>query len=298
MKRNFVTLAVGTLLLLIFLLLLFVFQVRQTEVAVVTTFGKPTRDAAPGAHLKWPWPFEKVFKFDQRVHNLESKFDQVYTADGFTLLVQVYTGWSITEPKQFFPAFGDSVRRAEESLEGTVRNAYSGVVGQHPLAHFISTDPQQLRFTQIEQEILQRIGSDLKDHQFGIQVKYLGIKKLGLPESVTKLVFERMQSERQVLVSEIESEGKRQAEDIRSAANLESANLLADAQAEATQIEGQGAKQALKSFEVFEQNPSLATFLLKLKALESFLKENSTLIFDQNTSPFELLTPGQQPNKR
>jgi len=31
-------------LIVIFALLLFVFQVRQSEVAVVTTFGKPTRN--------------------------------------------------------------------------------------------------------------------------------------------------------------------------------------------------------------------------------------------------------------
>ena len=41
MKRNLLTVIVGAVLVLIFVLLLFVFQVRQSEVAVVTTFGKP-----------------------------------------------------------------------------------------------------------------------------------------------------------------------------------------------------------------------------------------------------------------
>lgn len=43
MKRNPLTLVIGLVLILIFGLLLFTFQVRTTEVAVVTTFGKPTR---------------------------------------------------------------------------------------------------------------------------------------------------------------------------------------------------------------------------------------------------------------
>ena len=43
MKRNLFTLVIGAVLVVIFALLLFVFQVRQSEVAVVTTFGKPTR---------------------------------------------------------------------------------------------------------------------------------------------------------------------------------------------------------------------------------------------------------------
>ena len=40
MKRNLLTLVIGAVLIVIFALLLFVFQVRQSEVAVVTTFGK------------------------------------------------------------------------------------------------------------------------------------------------------------------------------------------------------------------------------------------------------------------
>ena len=42
MKRNLLTVVIGAVLIVIFALLLFVFQVRQSEVAVVTTFGKPT----------------------------------------------------------------------------------------------------------------------------------------------------------------------------------------------------------------------------------------------------------------
>ena len=45
MKRNILTLVIGAVLVVIFALLLFIFQVRQSEVAVVTTFGKPV-DAA------------------------------------------------------------------------------------------------------------------------------------------------------------------------------------------------------------------------------------------------------------
>ena len=290
MKRNSIIFATGSLLLLLFVLLLFVFQVRQTEVAVVTTFGKATRPITePGPYWKWPWPVQKVYKFDQRTHVSEGKFEQVLTSDGYSLLISVYVGWKISQPDLFFPRFAGSTNRAEESLEGIVRNAYSGIVGRHPFSHFISTDEKNLKFAEIEQEMLARVQSDAKGNNYGIDIKFLGIRRLGLPESVTKLVFERMESEREVLVSRIKSEGERQASDIRERANYESSKLLTDAEAQAQKILGEGEKEAARSFEVFKQEPNLAIFLLKLKALEQFLQNRTTLILDQNTSPLDLL---------
>ena len=50
MKKNLLTIVIGAVLVVIFALLLFVFQVRQSEVAVVTTFGKPVQNITePGA---------------------------------------------------------------------------------------------------------------------------------------------------------------------------------------------------------------------------------------------------------
>jgi regulator of protease activity HflC (stomatin/prohibitin superfamily) len=43
MKRNLITLITAAVLLVIFVCMLFTFQVRQTEVAVVTTFGEYSR---------------------------------------------------------------------------------------------------------------------------------------------------------------------------------------------------------------------------------------------------------------
>ena len=292
MKRNPLSITVGALLLMLFVLLLFMFQVRLTEVAVVTTFGKPTRQIIePGAYFKWPWPAQKVHKFDKRLHNFDSKLEQVLTSDGYNLLINVYAGWSISEPMVFFPRFEGSVSKAEESLEGVVRNAYSGVVGRHPLSHFISTDEQELRFNEIEKEMLSRIQQDVGASAYGIEVGFLGIKSLRLPESVTEAVFKQMEAERDVLINQIKSQGTEEASSIRTAAELESAKLLADAQAEATKVRGLGDAEAAKSFETFEQNPDLASLLLKLGALESFLKEKSTLILDPNTVPLDLLLP-------
>ena len=298
MKRNPITIAVGALLLTIFILLMFLFQVRTTQLAVVTTFGRVTSDARPGAHFRWPWPIQSVHKFDQRIHTFEGKLEQVFTSDANSLLIVVYVGWQINDPAVFLMRFNGSTNKAQESLEGLIRNAYSGVVGKHPLTHFISTDEQQLKFVEIEQEMQGRIQADCRALTNGLNIAFLGIKRLGLPESVTKLVFERMESEREVKVSEVRGDGERQASEIRSRADFASAKLLAEAEAEATKTQGEGEKLAARSFEVFRQEPELAKLLLELKALEQLLQERATLILTDDMAPLDLLKKEPPASKR
>src|SRR5256714_12770514 len=121
MNRKPLTFVIGAVLIIIFGLLLFVFQVRKSEVAVVTTFGRATRPITePGAYIKLPWPIQMVHRFDQRVQNFEDKLTEGMTHDSFSLLTSVYVGWRISEPTNFFPKFGgvpDPIAEAERSLE-------------------------------------------------------------------------------------------------------------------------------------------------------------------------------------
>jgi len=290
MKRNVLTVLIGALLILIFALLLFTFQVRQSEIAVVTTFGRPTGQILePNLYFKWPWPVQKVYKFDRRIQNFEDKFSEDLTADNNPLLTMVYVGWRITDPQTFFPKFaGGSVPAAERMLENILRSAKSAVVGRHPLADFVNADPAALKFDQIEAEILAQVRAQLQTNDCGLSVEFLGIKKLGLPESVTQTVFERMSSERKVLADALESEGQAEAARIRSAAERRAAEVLSAAEAEARRIRGEGEAVAAQTLAVFQQNPELANFLLRLETLEAALKERTTLIFDQRTPPFDL----------
>jgi membrane protease subunit HflC len=173
-----------------------------------------------------------------------------------------------------------------------MRNAYSGVVGKHPLSHFISNSEKELKFVEIEQEILKRLQVDTAASNYGLDVQFLGIKKLGLPESVTEKVFEQMKSERQLLETRISNEALKEASSIKSKADGESQRILNEANAKATRIISEGEKEAAQYFEVFKQEPALASFLLKLSGLEAFLKEKTTLVLDLESSPLELLKGG------
>jgi len=291
MKKNLITIVIAAVLVAIFALLLFTFQVRQSEVAVLTTFGKPAANNIdqPNLYFKWPWPIQQVYRFDQRVQNFEDKYSENLTADNTMLLTSVYVGWRIFDAKEFFPKFaGGSVEAAQRQLETMLRSAKAAVIGKHNLSDFVNADPKQLKLEAIEDEIKTAVQNQLATQNYGISIDFLGIKKLGLPESVTQTVFDRMKSERQVLISEAQFQGEAEATKIKSAAERQAADVIANANADATRIEGAGVAEAAKTLSVFQQNPELAIFQLQLEALKSSLNQKSTLIFDERTPPFSL----------
>ncbi len=291
MKKNLITVIIAAVLVVIFALLLFTFQVRQSEVAVLTTFGKPAANNIdqPNLYFKWPWPIQQVYRFDQRTQNFEDKFSENLTADNTMLLTSVYVGWKISDAKEFFPKFaGGSVAAAQRQLETMLRSAKAAVIGKHNLSDFVNADAQQLRLETIENEIKTAVQGELATHNYGMNIEFLGVKKLGLPESVTQTVFDRMKSERTKFISEAQFKGEAEATKIKSGAERQAADVLANAQAEATRIEGAGVAEAAKTLSVFQQNPELAIFQLQLEALKTSLNQKATLIFDERTPPFSL----------
>jgi membrane protease subunit HflC len=291
-KRNIITVIVGAALVVIFALLLFTFQVRQSEVALVTTFGKPSTSpiTQPGLYFKLPWPIQRVYRFDNRIQNFEDKFSQTYTHDNNNLILTVYTGWKISDASVFYPKFLGSVPAAENKLEQMLRNAQTSVAGSHNLSDFVNSDPKQLKFDEMEKEIQDMVQAELSKNNYGIELEFVGFKKIEMPESVTQSVFERMKGERQVLISQQVNEGAREAAMIKSAADRQAAETIANASAVAIHIQGEGEAAAAQVLPVFQQNPELANYLLRLDALQQALNQQTTLIFDERTPPFDLFT--------
>ena len=290
MKKLRLTVIIAALVLGIFISVLFLFQVRQTEVAVVTAFGRFDRAITdPGLYLRWPWPANKVYTFDNRQQIFERKFEQTTTADGRSLIVSVFTAWQIANPRLFIERFAQGdMTRAEQALEGVVRDAKNAVIGRHAFGDLISTNKARVKLQQAEAEMLALVQSKTATN-YGIRVTMLGVKQLGLPESITGKVFDRMRAERQRLVKQFQSEGEAEAIRIRAEADRVKQETLARADAEAMKLRGAAEAEAAKNFAVFQQEPELASFLIQLNALGNSLKERSTLVLDPQTPPFNLL---------
>ncbi len=284
---------------LVMVVYLVTFQVRATESAFVTRFGKPVREVnQPGLYRKWPTPIEQVHKFDSRMRVLEAELGETTTSGTVPIIVNTYVVWRVAEPLKFLNAV-KTIENAELKLRNQINDSQNRVIGQHAFGEFVNSDPGRIKFDQIQEEML----ADLKKpvlEDYGIEIKTLGIKQLKISADVTKQVFERMKAERQRRTDRTTSEGEAEAARIRAEANKKREVLLAAAEAKAKNIRGQGDEEAAQYYKLLEADPPLAIFLRNLETLAATLKDGrATIVIPADADPFKLLMgmPSLQPSK-
>lgn len=294
-----ITITIFIFLILVVLgLLFFSFQVREIESALVTTFGRPTRQITePGWYFKWPPPIEWVHKFDSRMIDFESALIETTTKGAVPIIIKTYVVWKIAEPLKFFNSV-ETVKEAENKLRSQLKDTQNRIVGQYSFSEFVNSDKSRIKIDRIEQKMLSDLQLAVRDN-YGIEVKTLGIKQLKINEEVSKDVFERMRAERNRRTVTTVSEGQAEAAKIKTDAYSKKAELLATAQARATAIRGQGDAEAAQYYKLLEADPEFAIFLRNIESLKEILKERSTIVFSADTEPFTLLKtiPNLEPKK-
>jgi membrane protease subunit HflC len=293
--------AIPILVAIIFIVMivyLVTFQVRETESAFVTRFGRPVREVTkPGLYCKWPTPIEQVHKFDSRMRVFEpATLAETTTREAISVIVNTYVVWRVAEPLKFLSAVR-TIGNAEEKLRSQISDTQNRVIGQHAFGEFVNSDPNKIHFDKIQEQML----ADLKEpvrQNYGIEVKTVGIKQLKVSEDVTKKVFDRMKAERRRQTADTISGGQAEAIRIRATANKQRDVLLAAAEGLAKKIRGQGDTEAAKYYKMLEEDRGLALFLRNLEALGTILKERATIVIPADCQPFRLLRemPSLEPN--
>lgn len=287
-KLNPYTFSLGFVIFALLILYLIAFQIQVGEMAVVTTFGNPTRviDKA-GLYWKAPTPIQKVDRFDVKIQVLESKMEETYTQDGKNIILITSTFWRIKDPLKFFKAVGTK-EEAEKKLISIVRNYENGIIGTYDLSNMINVDKNLLKLEEIQEKI-KNLCSKEAEGTYGVEILEVVFKRMQFPQEVTRDVFERMKKERERIAEKYLAEGEGMASDIRAKADAEKEKILAEAKAEAKKIKGEGDAEAAQYYNVFSKNEDLAIFLRKLESLENTLAKNSTVILDYRTPPYDLL---------
>ena len=284
-----ITVTIFIVLLFIVLALVFtMFQVRETESALVLTFGKATRQITePGLYFKWPPPIESVQKFDSRARGLVAELGETPTKGAVPIIVNTFIVWRIAEPLAFFNAVG-TISDAESKLLSQISDTQNKVIGRHEFSEFVNSDPAKIKFDDIEKEMLAEIQKAVRS-DYGIEIKALGIRQLKISEDVSKAVFERMKAERNRRTEGTIAEGSAASKKIITDALSMQTELLAAAEARAKAIRAQGDAEAAQYYKLLEQDPQLAMFLRDIDALKKILEQRSTVVISADTEPFKLL---------
>ncbi len=266
------------------------FTVDQTEQVLITQFGEPIRViSTPGLHVKVPF-VQNVIGFDRRLLDYSTPSEEVILSDQRRLIVDSFTRFHITNPLQYYQAVGPQEDAIRARLNSVVTSSLRRVLGNETLLAVLSSDRDR---------IMTRIKTQVNDEMknFGVSIEDVRIRRADLPEGNTQAILNRMKSERQRIASQARAEGAEASAKIRADAERDRTVLLADAQATADKLRGEGERSAIGIYaDAFNRDPQFYTTWRTLQAYrEGFATGQSRLVMSSGDSFFELLHGAPQP---
>jgi len=244
--------------------------VHQTQQVLITQFGEPRRVIRePGLHWKVPF-IQSVISFDRRLLDFDAPGEEVILGDQRRLIVDSFTRYRITDPLRFFQTVGATEAGIRARLNSIVTSSLRRVLGNEPLLSVLSTDRAR-----IMGEIRRQVNEEAR--QFGIAVEDVRIRRADLPGENTQAILSRMQSERERVAREARAEGAEVAQRVRAGAERERTVLIAEAQAQADILRGQGEQEAIRIFaEAFQRDPAFFQFWRTMQAYREAFTEGDT----------------------
>ena len=265
--------------------------VSETEMVILTRFGKPTR-VLREAGLYAKWPIDRAMRFDKRVAIYNPRPSEFLTRDKKNLVVDSAVAWRIADPLQFLQTVGDQVG-AELRLHDVVWAALAAEMGQVALEDLVTVDPEQVKVAAVVAGVREKAAAVSKD-RLGIEVVDVQLKRVTFPEQNKQSVFARMRAERDRIAKEYRAQGRELAMGIQAQADKEREVILATAYEQAEKLRGQGDADATRIYgEAYSRDPRFYRFLRTLESYKKVLDENTTIILSSDSELLRLLEKGQ-----
>lgn len=239
--------------------------------------------AIPGLH--------QVTRFEKRRQRFDSPRHEPQTAQGELVRLEYYVIWRIADPRAFFEAFHGSEPAALVQIDNTSYGELRTALGQHSLAELLSAS---------REGILRAVSvaSGTKLARQGIEVLDLQLSSLDYPDPNLEQIYRRMRSERERHALRARAEGQEEALAIRSQADQQVRVIVAGAEREAAELQGEGDALASGIYaEAYAGDPEFFAFVRSLEAYRKTIGDRTTLILSRD-APFlrYLLDPrGRRP---
>ncbi len=276
------------LVIVVLLLSTVAFVADETnDLILITRFGKIDRvvdgRTDPGLHYKIPWPVEKLIRYDARNHVLVSAHRQYNTAEKYNIMATVFCTWRIVDPQQFYRA-KETLAQARDAIGALLSSETASVLGQARLEELVNTDPKKMKLLEIQADIRQRV-QGRAGQDYGVELTDVGIKSLGLPQSISDAVITAMGEERSKEITKFQAEGQATAEAITGRATAAKQKILEFARRKAADIRTQGEAAAAESYAKFNEDPEFSMFLRSLESLKVSLADRTDFVLDSGVMP-------------
>lgn len=207
MANDFLLL-VGVIILVIlfFLLLAGLKQVKEYQRAVVFRLGRLVGVKGPGLIFIIPF-LEKSVTVDMRTKTLEVPKQEVITTDNVPVSINAICYYQIKDPVQIIM----TVRDYEESVFQLAQATTRAVVGQSELDEILSK----------RYKVNNRIKAILSDfiHDWGLEVETVEIKDVELPQGMKRAMARQAEAERDKRGRIIQAEGEKLAAETLASAS-------------------------------------------------------------------------------
>jgi len=285
-------------ILLVFVVLLAIFGVSslfivsETEYAIKFQLGRIVRsDYEPGIHLKLPF-VNNVRKFERRLLTLDTKPEQMLTAEQKFVAVDSFVKWRIVDVSRFYTSTQGNEGVAINRLDSIVKDRIRNQIAARELVQVISEE----RVT-IMQDIAR--AANEAAGEFGIEVVDVRIKAIELPDDVRESVFRRMAADRQKEANLYRFEGRESAERIRADADRQAQVILAEAEREGQTLRGEGDARSTEIYaKAYGANEEFYAFWRSLQAYGASLGQSDDVMVLDPSSRFFDYFGSDQPSER
>jgi membrane protease subunit HflC len=268
-----------------------VFTVSETDTAIVTMFGRPTRTIT-SAGLQFKWPVESVLRFDRRLMVYDPGSSEFLTKDKKNLVLGSAVCWHIVDAGRFRQTLGD-VSGAEMRLHDLVWAALAAALGRLELSELLSVEPGKARIQALAEQVRTSATAET-EKRFGVALVDVQLKRVNFPEQNKDAVFARMRAERERIAKEYRAQGEEIAIKVRAEADRQREQLLAEAYRDSEKLKGEGDAEAARIYgQAFGKNPQFYKFLRTLESYKKILNDKTSIILSADSDLLKLLTQGR-----
>ena len=270
-----ILLAVGTIFLSTYI-------VDKTQYAIEILLGDPVDIVMePGLNFKLPFVTRIIF-MENRLQDYDADPGAVFTKDKKEMKVDTYSKWRVADPLKFYETVR-TTNGAHARLDDIIYSQTREVLGQHTLVEIVSGNRKEIR-----EAITLR--SRKNAEKFGIEILDVRIKRADLPEQNSQAVFGRMNAERRRQAKLYRSEGEEESLKIRSDADRERVEIIAEAKKINEETRGLADAEATKIYaDAYQRDTDFFKFLRSHDVYRDSLQEGTTLLMDANSKFFKYL---------